>query len=89
MFQNVVIGTPIVSAESLLALDTDDWENNEKKNTLFTDIRYLPAIMKEAGVVQSTSEVRRNRPELCMTLDKLDCIDLKWGKKFLFIVVGE
>lgn len=89
MFQNVVIGKPIVDVESLLAFDKDDWEENEKKNTLFTETRFLPTIMKEAGVVQSAGEVRRNRPELVVTLDKLDCINLKWGKKFLFIVVGE
>ena len=89
MFHNVVIGKPIVDAISLLALDKRDWEENEKKDTLFTETRFLPAIMKEAGIVQSTGEVRRNKPELCITLDKLDCINLKWGKKFLFIVVGE
>ena len=89
MFHNVVVGKPIVSASSLLAADDKDWEENEKKNTLFTETRFLPAIMKEAGIVQSAGEVRRNKPELCITLDKLDCINLKWGKKFLFIVVGE
>jgi hypothetical protein len=89
MFHNVVIGKPIVDAKSLLAFDEKDWEENEKKNTLFTETRFLPAIMKEAGLVQSTGEVRRNKPDLCITLDRLDCINLKWGKKFLFIVVGE
>ena len=89
MFHNVVIGNPIVSASSLLAIDEIDWEENEKEITLFTETRFLPSIMKEAGIVQSTGEVRRNKPELCITLDKLDCINLKWGKKFLFIVVGE
>ena len=89
MFQNVVVGKPIVNVDSLFAVDLNDWEDNEKKNTLFTETRFLPAIMKEAGIVQSTSEVRRNKPELCITLDGLDFINLKWGKKFLFIVVGE
>ena len=89
MFHNVVIGRPIVEVSSLLAIDDKDWEENEKKNTLFTETRFLPMIMKEAGIVQSTGEVRRNKPELCITLDKLDCINFKWGKKFLFIVVGE
>ena len=88
MFHNIVVGKPIVDAKSLIAIDDRDWEDNEKMNTLFTETRYLPAIMKEAGVVQSTGEVRRNRPDLCITLDKLDCINVKWGKKFLFIVVG-
>ena len=89
MFHNVVVGNPIVSASSLIALDDKDWEENEKDKTLFTDTRFLPAIMKEAGVVDSIGEVRRNRPELCITLDKLDCINVKWGKKFLYIIVGE
>lgn len=89
MFQNVVIGNPIVDVGSLLAIDEKDWEENEKKNTLFTETRFLPTILKEAGIVKSTGEVRRNKPELCITLEKLDCINLKWGKKFLYIVVGE
>ena len=89
MLHNVVIGKPKVAASELLAIDNKDWEENEKKLTLFTETRFLPAVMKEAGMVQSTSEVKRNKPELCITLDKLDCINLKWGKKFLFIVVGE
>ena len=89
MFHNVVIGEPLVAAWSLLATDEQDWEDNEKKKTLFTNTRFLPAIMKEAGLVSSTSEVRRNKPELCINLDKLDCINIKWGKKFLYIVVGE
>lgn len=89
MFHNVVIGNPIVDVSSLLAIDEKDWEENEKKNTLFTETRFLPAILKEAEIVKSTGEVRRNKPELCITLDKLDCVNLKWGKKFLYIVVGE
>ena len=89
MFQNVVIGKPIYDARLVSAYDKDDWEEHEKKNTLFTETRFLPAIMKESGIVKSTGEVRRNKPELCITLDKLDCLNIKWGKKFLYIVVGE
>ena len=89
MFHNVVIGKPIVEPSQLLAIDEKDWEENEKKLTLFTETRFLPAVMKEAGIVQSTGEVRRNKPELMVTLDRPDCINLKWGKKFLYIVVGE
>lgn len=89
MFQNVVIGKPIYSEKLLIAFDENDWEENEKKNTLFTETRFLPAIMKEAGIVKSTGEVRRNKPELCITLDRLDCLNIKWGKKFLYIIVGQ
>lgn len=89
MFHNVVVGKPIVDASCLLAFNERDWEENEKKNTLFTETRFLPAIMKEVGIVQSIGEVRRNKPELCITLDNVDCINIKWGKKSLFIVIGE
>ena len=89
MIHNVVIGTPLVIPSNLLAFNEGDWEENERRSTLFTQTRYLPAIMKEAGLVQSISEIKRNRPELCLTLDTPDCINIKWGKKFLFIIVGK
>ena len=89
MIHNVVIGTPLVIPSLLLAFNEIDWEESEKRSTLFTQTRYLPAIMKEAGLVQSISEIKRNRPELCLTLDTPDCINIKWGKKFLFIIVGK
>ena len=89
MFHNVVIGSPIVEPKTLIAFDDTDWETNEKDKTLFTDTRFLPAIMKEAGMVKSIGEVRKNKPELVITLNKLDCLWIKWGKKFLYIVVGK
>lgn len=89
MFANVVVGKPLVSPEILLALNKEDWEQNEKKVTLFTETRYLPAIMKEAGIVSSINEVRRNNQKYNVSLDKLDCMMVKWGKKFLYIVIGE
>lgn len=89
MFRNVVIGKPQIKPELLLASDDNDWELNEKAYTLFTNTRFLPAVMKEAGIVASTGEVRRNRPDLCINLDQIDCINLKWGKKYLYIIVGE
>lgn len=88
MFQNVVIGKPELDIRQVIAFDNDDWERNEKPVTLFTETRFLPAVMKEAGIVASTGEVRRNRDDLVITLDKPDCLDIKWGKKRLFIVVG-
>ena len=67
----------------------EDWVKNERSQTYFTDERFLPAVLKEAGIVPSTSEVRRNRPELMITVDKPDCFWVKWGKKRVYIVVGE
>lgn len=88
MFANVVVGKPLVSPDTLLALSKVDWEQNEKKATLFTETRYLPAILKETGIVSSTSEVRKNRPDLNIVLESLDFLIIKWGKKFLHVVVG-
>lgn len=89
MFLNVVIGKPLVDPKTLLSLDDLDWKNNEQPQTLFTETRYLPAVMKEAGVVQSTSEVRKNRPDLNISLENPDCLWVKWGKKRLYVIVGE
>lgn len=89
MFHNVVIGKPLVEPWVLLANDKKDWVETEEKDTLFTSTRFLPTVMKEAGIVSSTGEVRRNRPDLCINLESVDFINLKWGKKRLFIVVGE
>jgi hypothetical protein len=89
MFHNVVIGKPLIEPRVLLAHDRQDWLETEKKDTLFTNTRFLPAIMKEAGVVSSTGEVRRNRPEYCINLNEVNCVNVKWGKKRLYIIVGE
>lgn len=87
--ENVVIGKPLVDIHELLAKDLEDWNNVELEKTLFTEERFLPKILVEAGLVGSTSEVRRNKPELVITLDKIDFVELKWGKRRLWIVVGE
>lgn len=89
MILNIVVGKPLVEPSDLLAVNKEDWENNEKRQTFFTNNRYLPSILKEAGIVPSTNEVRRNRPELMITLDKMDCFWLKWGKHRVYVVVGE
>lgn len=87
-FLNVVVGIPLTEPQELIALNNEDWKNNEKNLTYFTKERFLPKIMKEIGLVSATSEVRRNKPELMITLDKPDCFWLKWGKKKIWFVVG-
>jgi len=42
-----------------------------------------------AGIVKSKSEIKRNKPELWITLDTLDCLWVKWGKNKIYIIVGE
>lgn len=87
--ENIVIGKPIVSEVYMFALDEEDWKNVEKEKTYYTEERNLAVILKEIGVVNSTSEVRRNKPQYAVKLEKLDFIEIKWGKRKLFVLVGE
>lgn len=89
--ENIVIGTPIVKPESMFSSSDDDWNTVEKEKTYYTDERFLPRILVELGIYPSTSEVRRNKPDLMRSLDGLDFIDgLKVSKKRkLWILVGE
>ena len=89
MFHNIVIGKPLVDAWTLISSTEEEFEKFDKKDTLFTNERFLPALLVDAGVVKSRGEVKRNKPELCITLNNLDCIWVKWGKQRLFIIVGE
>lgn len=89
MFQNVVIGKPLIEPWQLISIDKEEFEKFDQRETLFTEERFLPAILVETGIVKSRSEVRRNKLELCVTLDKLDCLWIKWGKHKLWIIVGE
>lgn len=88
-FENVIIGKPLIEPWELLAIDKEDWENTEKEKTLFTDKRFLPHIMKDIRMVNSISEIKRNQPNLFISLDNLDFLIIKWGKKKVFIIVGE
>lgn len=88
-FENVIIGKSIIEPWKLLAINQEDWENTEKEKTLFTDKRFLPHIMKDIGMVNSISEIKRNQPNLFIQLDTLDFLIVKWGKKKAFIIVGE
>ena len=89
MIENIVIGTPLVDPSTLFSKNTEDWDKAERLKTLWTTERNLPRLMKEAGVVSSVSEVRRNQPRLCIDLNEPDFLKIKWGKRFLFILVGE
>lgn len=89
--ENIVIGKPIVELSSMFAKDIDDWNDVEKEKTYYTDERFLPRILVDIGIYPSVSEIRRNKPELMVSLDKLDFLDcLKVSKKRkLWILVGE
>lgn len=86
--ENVVIGKPVVSPEDMFAYDHDDWESLEKGKTYFTEERFLPKIMVELKIAPSISEIRRNRKDLMLNLQALDYLEIKYGKRRLFILVG-
>ena len=89
--ENIVIGKPVVDPQELFAADKDDWNKVEKEKTYFTEERFLPRILVDIGIYPSISEIRRNKPQLVVTLDHLDYIDeVKVSKKRkLWIVIGE
>lgn len=89
MIQNIVIGKPFVEPWQLISKSKEDFENVDKQFTLFTNERFLPKILVDAGIVKSSSEVKRNKPELWVTLNTVDCKWIKWGKQKIFIVIGE
>jgi len=78
---NIVIDKPLVDLK-LLGIENDEI-------TVFEEERFLPRILVKHGFFKSTSQVRKNRPDLFIELNNLDFIELKIGHKRLWIVVGE
>lgn len=89
--ENIVIGKPLVEPSTMFSINENEWERLEKDKTYYTDERFLPRILVDIGIYPSVSEIRRNKPELMMELNKLDFIDnLKVSKnRRLWILVGE
>lgn len=75
---NVIIGKPLVSPDDL-----------GFENAIYTNERFLPRILVNIRYFKSISQVRKNRPDLCITLDKPDMLSFRIGKRHLWILVGE
>lgn len=86
---NVVIGKIACSEVDLFAFNEEDWETIEKEQTHWTETNFLPKLLVEIGFAPSINEVRRNKPEFVKTLEPYDFIQVKWGKKIVWIAVGE
>lgn len=86
--ENIVIKSPIVPPEEIFATSHEDWINIEQDKTYYTEETFLPRIMVELGIVKSVNEVRRNKPGLVKELNEYDYLEIKWGKRKLFILVG-
>lgn len=86
--KDIIIGKPIVEPWYIFCKEKEEWDKI-KDDMYYTEERFLPRIMIELGIVKSISEVKRNKPELMINLDKLDYLEIKWGKSYLFILVGD
>ena len=89
--ENIVIGSIDTCESDLFAYDERDWCQNEVDKTYYTNERFLPKILVALGIYPSVSEIRRNKPDLMITLSTKDFISkLKVAKKrYLWIVIGE
>jgi len=87
--ENIVIGNPIIEPHEIFAYSLKDWEEIEKEKTVFETERFLPRILAKYSIMKSVSEVKRNRSDLWVTLDKMDFLSVKIGKKKIFILIGE
>lgn len=87
--ENIVIGKPIVDPCDMFAKNMEDWDKNEKEKTYYTEERFLPKILVEIGATKSVNEIRRNRKDLLVTLNDLAYMEIKLGKRRLFILVGK
>ena len=79
---DVIIGKPLLSPQSL------GFDDGTVDKVIYTEERHLPKILSEIGFFKSNSEVRRNRPDLVVNLDKLDMQEIRVGKKILWVLVG-
>lgn len=102
--ENVIVGTPLVSLE-LLGVDKDE----TSAQFTFEQLRngqgnvFLPHLLKEIGVFDSTTECRRindqrqksskfkNDPDqnLWRNIEKPEFTHFKIGKKSFWLIVGE
>ena len=87
--ENIVIGKPIIDEVTLLSKNIGDWNDIESVKTVYDTERFLPKLLVKYGFTTSIGEIKRNRLDLVKQLDKLDYLEIKLGKRKIFIVVGE
>ena len=88
MIENIVIGKPLVTLDLLLG-DELNPNYNWGEVTILDDERFLPKLLVKHGFASSIRELRRNRNDLFISLEKPDFLEIKIGKKKIWIVVGE
>lgn len=87
--ENIVIGKPLVNEAIIFGSSNEDWCENEQHKTFWTNERFLPRILVDLGFFSSTSEIKRNKPELFINLNDIDFLEIKVNKKKrVWILVG-
>lgn len=79
---DIIVGKPLLPTD-YLGFDMGDVPCH------YTEERFLPRILVTMGVFRSTGEVKKNRPDLFRTLDKLDMEELKVGKRVIWLLIGD
>lgn len=82
----IVIGKPLVPLWVLLGTGEND--KSFEETMVFDTDRYLPRLLAKYGFTKSASEIRRNRKDLDIKLEKPDFLEIKLGKKRITIIVG-
>jgi len=77
---NIIIGSPLVYLDKLGI--------TENENTIFENERFLPRLLVKYGFFKSTSQLRKNRPDLWRELNIIDFEEIKIGHKRVWIVTG-
>ncbi len=88
MIENIVIGEPLVSLDVLLG-DENNPSYNWEEITVKDEERFLPKLLVKYGFSSSIRELKRNRKDLFVVLEKTDFLEIKLGRKKVWIVVGK
>lgn len=104
MIDNIIIGTPLVSDDALGVLTHESTLRLTREGACNDNgDMFLPAILKQAGIVKSTSQVRAMQKQrdtnpkfntdpfqnLWRKLDTFEMTPFKIGKHVFWLIVGE
>ena len=79
---NIVIGEPLVNIEKLGI--------RQQEETVFEKEEiFIPKLLKKYGFFKSTSQVKKNRPDLWRELKDFEMTKLKIGHRRVWLIKGE
>lgn len=86
--ENIIVSDTTWEApvRDLLSNGTIEDMNIEFLKTHYTHIRFIPEILLSLNFVKSKSEVKRNKPELFRDLRHEEYLEIKWGKRKLWLI---